>query len=293
MLIVARNQAELTRRTLTSLLSPAPGADTEVIVVDNASNDGGAALDGDFPAVKMLRMQRNFGWTRAVNVGTRTAQGEFLCLTPPGIEFLPETLPALIAALGAHPEASAVAPLTLDRQGTVVSRAYPLPDRDTFARFWKTGQLGRPQPIDRTAAAIPVEFLTGSPILLRRQSIVAMNYLDLRYGHFWADAEIAHQIRRAGKRLLLLAGIAVQGVPYFQPIPERLDDTGARLSADAALGAAAYLGKYSGFAAGSGFHVAAVVQSFFSIFTFQQLGPRISRCFRILTGQKIDGTEPG
>ena len=290
-LIVARNQADATRRTLASLQPPGGDSASEVLVVDNASTDGGAALDNEFPTVKTLRMQRNFGWTRAVNVGTRTAQAEFICLTPPGVEYPPGTLEQLVSAFRAHPEASAVAPLAVDRQDTIVTRCYPLPDRQTFSQFWQTGSLGRPLPIDRTAAALPVDYLTGSPILLRRQSIMAMNYLDQRFGHFWADADLCQQIRRAGRRLLLLPKILVTAPPHFLSIPERLDTLGARLSADAALGAAAYLGKHQGLLAGASFHCGAALLACLSVFRFRQPGAHAARAWRILTGQKIDGSE--
>jgi hypothetical protein len=317
-LIVSRNCESALRRTLASLApvaaprpaaaapepkppakggkaaappAPPPEGPVEVIVVDNGSSDGSSGIDGDFPWVVMLRMPKDFGWTKAVNVGTRTAAGEFLCLCPPGVEFQPGTIPELVQVLESAPQALAVAPLTVDGQGTPVTRLYPLPQREVLAAFWRTGSLGRPQPIDTAAASIEAEHLVNSPLLLRRQSIVGMNYLDERYGHFWSDAEISTQIKRAGRKLLLLPQITVKGLPVFQPIPERLDKRGAQLSADAALGAAAYLGKHYGFGPRLTFHLSAAILSFFAIFSFRSFGGQLIRFINIFSGAKIDGNQ--
>lgn len=269
----------------------APEGPVEVIVVDNGSTDGSAAMDSEFPWVVMLRMPKDFGWTKAVNVGTRTAAGEFMCICSPGVEFQQSTLTELVTALESEPLALAVAPLSTDAQGVPVTRLYPLPDREVLGSFWRSGSLGRPLPIDQAADRIEAEHIVNSPLLLRRQSIVGMNYLDERYGHFWSDAEISTQIKRAGRKLLLLPRVTVRGLPAFQPIPDRLDRRGAQLSADAALGAAAYLGKHSGFGARLGFHLTATLLAFLAIFSFRSPGGQLIRFFNIFTGTRIDGNQ--
>ncbi len=53
----------------------------EVIVVDNASTDGSAGyLETDFPAVTLVRSQRNGGFAGGNNEGVRHAQGDLIVL---------------------------------------------------------------------------------------------------------------------------------------------------------------------------------------------------------------------
>lgn len=290
-LIVARNQSAALRRTLESLAPELSSGATEVIVVDNASTDGSQGLDADFPQVKILRMQRNFGWTKGVNVGTRTAKGEFLCLTPPGIEFEPDTLARLLDHFKKDPDAKGVCPLAVDAQGVTATRLYPLPDADVFWEFWKTGRLGPPLPLDLTAARVKAEYVTGSPLLIRRQSIVSINYLDERFGQFWSDAEICYQIARAGKSVIVLPGVRVRGPQPYRAIPEKLDAWGAKLSADAALGAAAYLSRHVSLARGLSFRVASTLSALVAILDARRFGPHVIRFVNLLTGQKIDGNQ--
>jgi GT2 family glycosyltransferase len=291
-LIVARNQAGAVRRTIESLAGESPEA-TEIIVVDNASTDGGQNLDADFPHVKMLRMQRNFGWTKGINVGTRTAKGEYLCLTPPGIEFEAGTLARLLAYFEKDPNVRGVCPLAVDAQGVPATRIYPLPDREMLWRFWRSGHLGPPLPLDLTAEAVRAPYVTGTALLIRRQAIVGINYLDERYGQFWSDAEICYQIARAGKTIAVLPGVRVRGLPPHQAIPDRLDSWGAKLAADAALGGAAYLARHEGWGAGLGFRVAAALTALGATLDLPRFGPHVIRFLNILTGQKIDGNQGG
>lgn len=290
-LIVSRNQVDDVRRTLASLTQVAAGGTVEVIIVDCASTDGSAAIDSEFPFVSILRMPKNFGWTKSVNVGTRTAAGEFLCLTPAGIEFAPDTLPQLVAAFEGDKSALAVAPLAVDAQGTPVVRHYPLPDGETIRQFWRTGSMGRPLPLNLQTERVAAAYVTNTALLLKRQSIVAMNYVDEKFGQFWADADIAAEIRRAGKSIAILPQVQVRGTPPYQQIPDRLDSWGALLSADAVAGGAAYLAKRSGFMAGFGFRLGAVFIALGSIFSFRQPGAQIKRFIAIASGQKIDGTQ--
>lgn len=288
-LIISRNEIEPLRRTLASLAAISDPASIEVIVVDNASTDGSAAIDGEFPSVKMLRMQKNFGWTKAVNVGTRTAKGEFLCLTPVGVEFAADTIPSLEKALLEEPSALAVCPLVTSSGGELITEAYPLPNAAMIKKFWNTGSRGSSLPIDQAAPSIRAEYVVNSPMLMRRQSMAGMNYLDERYGQFWSDAEICFQIRRAGKSILVLPRIRVTKSTTTSPISLPLNRWSAQLSADAAVGGAAYLGKHSGFGASLGFRLSAVSSSAISALSFS--GPKIKRFMSLLTGQKIDGTQ--
>ncbi|MDX2179315.1 MAG: glycosyltransferase [Bryobacteraceae bacterium] len=288
---VSRNQADEMRRTLSSLAPAAKAGAVDVVVVDLASTDGGATLDQEFPHARYLRSPRHFGWTRAVNQGTRTALGEYICLCPPGVEFESDTLAKLVERLEADSGALAVAALAADAIGVPVTRIYGEPDADQFERFYKTGQMGKPAAIDVSRESIAAEYIVNAPLLLRRRSLAGMNYLDERYGHFWADAEIFFQVRRANKSAVLLPGVRVKGAPVFKAIPEKLDKSAALLSADAAHGGAQYLGKHRGFMAGLSFRIRAALWALGRVFTFQQVGAQIARLIAIVTLQKIDGTQ--
>lgn len=53
----------------------------EIIIVDNASNDGSLEeVEANFPEVKCIRLEKNYGFCRAVNVGIQNASAPYVIL---------------------------------------------------------------------------------------------------------------------------------------------------------------------------------------------------------------------
>ena len=77
-LILSYNDAAGLRRCLSALEASSARPQMEIIVMDSGSTDGSATLDSEFPQAKFLRLERNFGATRALNIAARTAVGEYL-----------------------------------------------------------------------------------------------------------------------------------------------------------------------------------------------------------------------
>ena len=82
-LIVSHNSVAALRCCLDALLRTTDRQDVEILVVDKGSRDGSEQLDSDYPGVTFLRLPRNFGYTKALNIGTRTATGDYLFLLDP------------------------------------------------------------------------------------------------------------------------------------------------------------------------------------------------------------------
>ncbi len=77
--IVNWNCRALLRTCLRSLAPYRQGVRLEVIVVDNASTDGAAAMVAqEFPRVKLVRNAANAGFARANNQAVRLARGRYL-----------------------------------------------------------------------------------------------------------------------------------------------------------------------------------------------------------------------
>lgn len=85
--------------------------DIEVIVVDDGSLDGTAALLAQYanqwPAIKVMR-QANAGAGAARNAGIRAARGEFILPLDADDELTPSALQVFRQAIGANPDASMI-----------------------------------------------------------------------------------------------------------------------------------------------------------------------------------------
>jgi len=267
-LIYSRNSEAALRRCLSALEASKGRERFEVLVMDNGSRDGSQQIDAEFPGCTVLRMPRNFGWTRAMNIGMRTAVGEFVFFLDPTVELENGAIPALAAALSAQPEATAVAPFLRDEAGAPAPSIRVLP---------KPGNVW-PEPAAPPAVSeqVAVEFPNSAALLVRKGFIQGMNYIDQRYGHAFADAEICYQIRRAGKKILFVPS----AVGVWRSTESLSHDT---YEADRVAGAATFLGKHFGFFAGFSFRLGAILRSFLSL--------RIGLAASMLSGQKIDGTQ--
>jgi hypothetical protein len=105
--------------------------------------------------------------------------------------------------------------------------------------------------------------------------IKAVRQIDERYGQFGGDADLAAQILRAGKKILLIPEARVL---HSGGRPEE-----ALVRADFLLGRAVFSGKYLGFLAGLRARLASI---FGPLVRFQLLEFR-----HTVAGQKIDGTQ--
>src|SRR3972149_4488989 len=92
----------------------------EIIVADNASTDNSRSLlVADYPEVKVIALDRNYGFTGACNAGLRAAKGDIQILLNNDAEADSNWLAEVAAAFERHPEAGVVASkmLLFDRRG--------------------------------------------------------------------------------------------------------------------------------------------------------------------------------
>ena len=282
-LIVSFNNAEALRRCLESLERSKDRESMEIIVVNNGSRDESPQLDSEFPKATFLRLPHNFGLTKALNIGVRTSVAEYIFFLHGDTEVFPETVSSLAAKLDAEPDAVAVCPLLVTPSGKIESQNRPIPDPASLYQEWRSGTPAAGAAVVSEGDTIEVEYPDNAAIMARSYFVKGMRYFDERYGEFGSHAELCWQIQRASKKTLLVPPVKV--VHYGEHLPiERLPAaTRGLLSADQALGSAVYVAKHYGFAAGLKFRLSAIFSSL--------LGFRFATFTRVLSGQKIDGTQ--
>lgn len=288
-IIVAYNEAAHLRRCLDALERSKDRQLVEIMVMDNGSYDETRAIDEEYPNVTVLRLPKNFGRTRAMNILTRTAKAELLFFLSPRIEVQPETISTLADLLEANEQAAAVCPAIVDESSAPVSAFFLLPDTAALSRVASEGEGLVPQTVDGGAATQAVEYATLDALMVTKYFVRGLNYLDDRYGEYWADAELSWQIRRAGRNILVAPQVRVQ---RFAEAPgPRSPSARAALAVDRASGAATFVGKHSGFIAGLLFRLRMALSALGAALVFREPGYNFSRFAGILSGSKIDGNQ--
>lgn len=107
-IIVSYNTCDLLRNCLLSLRESV-GPSLEIIVVDNASSDGSAAMVRDqFPEARLLAQTTNTWYCGGNNIGLRAARADYALLLNPDTEVAPDALALMLRFLRDNPNYAGV-----------------------------------------------------------------------------------------------------------------------------------------------------------------------------------------
>jgi len=262
--VVSCNRAGRLRACLESIEKSQGRERLQVIVVDNGSRDGSAQLEDDFPKIQFAKLPKNFGLTKAMNIGWRAAEADYIFFLHEDTEVEPEAIERLAAVLDATTEASGVCPLLVNEQGGPAPQLGSLPPDGQ----WLPAEPSGDEPI-------PVSYPRGAALMVRAFVIKSTRHIDERYGQFGSDADLAAQIRRGGRKILMVPAARVRHYGGGRD--------SALLRADFSMGRAAYLSKYHGFSKG--------IQARLGAFFAALAGFRFGELRYLTAGQKVDGTQ--
>jgi GT2 family glycosyltransferase len=190
-IVVSFNTIDLLGACLRSLRRFEPGA--EVIVVDNGSRDGSAAMvRTQFPEVKLIEAGKNLGFAAANNLGLEASAGRILVLFNSDAELMDNSLSRCGRRLDSDPQLGAVHPRLVGADGKPQQCEHLLP---TFAGHVRTSLgLPRPGPVGANRT-----WLAGTALVIRRVALETVGgRLDDGYFIYWEDADLSARLRAAG-----------------------------------------------------------------------------------------------
>ncbi|GFE52488.1 glycosyl transferase [Roseobacter cerasinus] len=211
-LIVNWNTREMTRDCLASVMAGLGDLAAEVILVDNASEDGSAEMVArDFPQVRLIENTENRGFAAANNQAMEVARGDLLLLLNSDTLVHGDVLAQSVAYLDAQAEVGAMGCRVLNADGSLqrTCSMFPSPLNlalDTFGlsklpwprffgryhmRYWQR---------DSTRA---VEVISGCYLMLRRTVVDEVGLLDEDFFFFGEETDWCQRMRAAGWELML------------------------------------------------------------------------------------------
>jgi GT2 family glycosyltransferase len=278
-LIVSYNRAAMLRRAIEFLEKSEERDKLEILVVDNGSTDGSAQLESEFPNARFIRIPRNFGLTKALNIGVRSVTSEFVLILHEDTEVSLDTARVLATMLENQSDVGIACPLLVAPDGAPGPQVAELPRPGRTGIAWRPGVP--------TDGEQPVEYARGAALMVRKFFLTAMRQIDERYGTYGSDAELCFQALRSGKRVLL--------TPSTRVLHHGRDDLDARVraarDADFKLGMAVYLRKRYGILRGLLFRLGAVMGAFGGVLSFRDFRYHLALFGALWVGQKIDGTQ--
>jgi N-acetylglucosaminyl-diphospho-decaprenol L-rhamnosyltransferase len=201
--VVNTNGRELLLACLRSIDAQSlDGMESEVLVLDNASDDGSAeavaALDGDR---RLIALDRRTGKAENDSRLLREANGRYCLLLNEDTELRPGAVEALVEALEAEPRAAAAGALLLSADGEPQACAWRLPGLGTAlagALF-----LHRPLTVQSHGEATrEAGWVQSSAMLVRREAAEQVGWLDPDFFVYSDETDFCKRLRDAGWEIL-------------------------------------------------------------------------------------------
>ncbi len=206
--IVNYNDAFHTAQCLDSIYATPPRAPFEIILVDNASQDGSAnVIEEKYPPVKLVRSQVNGGIAGGNNLGIRSGTGRYVLLLNNDTVVLPGMIDCSMDYLETHPEAGGVGGNLMNPDGSFQSGAWPFPSIvEEFLQLSKLGWFVRKSypsypPFDTQCA---VNWMSTAFMLFRRDALEEVGLVDEEYFIYSDETDLEYRLWQAGWKLYYL-----------------------------------------------------------------------------------------
>jgi N-acetylglucosaminyl-diphospho-decaprenol L-rhamnosyltransferase len=174
------------------------GVEAEILVLDNASDDGSAEavrkLGGE---IRLLALERRTGKAENDSTLMREARGRYCLLLNEDSELRPGATAALLAALEREPKAAAATARLLDSAGDPVPSAWRFPGVETAA----IGALflHRRLTVQSVGAETRrVDWAQSSALMVRREAAAAVGYMDPDFFVYYDECDFAKRLAGAG-----------------------------------------------------------------------------------------------
>jgi len=234
-LIVTHNGENYLHQCINSIYQTTTDICFEVIVVDNASSDGTAALvKNKFPQVTLIQNEQNLGFAKANNQAIKQAKGRYVVILNQDVVILDNALGKMVSFLDHYPETGAVGCkiyTSLAKTDIQISafKRFPTPG----IVFLHTLINGRFKKIFSGSKMVKmlsdkylmhcashnfqqeVEHLIGAIIMTRQDIISQVGLLDERFFMYLEETDWCYRIRKKGWKIYFLPDAEI--VHFYDP----------------------------------------------------------------------------
>jgi GT2 family glycosyltransferase len=202
------NSVNYLRECIASIYEHTRGIAFEIIVVDNASPEGGVdALKEQFPDIVLIKSGENLGFAGANNLGFKQSKGKCVLFLNPDTKLLNPAINILLQGLNSLPGAGIVGCKLLNADLSVqtssimkfpgilnqVFQSEVLRLRWPSFPLWNIGPLFSTNPAPAKAEAI-----TGACMMMRREVFESVGMFSEEYFMYAEDVDLCWKTTRAG-----------------------------------------------------------------------------------------------
>lgn len=206
--IVTHNSLHAVEECLESLRRHPPSGRYEVIVIDNASEDGTPeAINERFDSVRVVANEENVGYSRGVNQGIRLSTGAMILIINPDIVVTEQSIDRLLSFMAQTPDAGIAGAKLIYPDGRLQysCRSFytmqALLLRRTFlGRLFPRARALREHLLMDYDHESPrrVDWLIGACMMVRREAIERVGRMDERFFLYFEDIDWCYRMKNQG-----------------------------------------------------------------------------------------------
>jgi GT2 family glycosyltransferase len=186
------------REHLLACLDSLAGTAGEIVVLDNASEDGSAeAVRERFPGVRLIVQPFRAGFGANHNTVIRATSSRYVCLVNPDTTAVDWGFDRMVTYLDAHPRVAAVGPKLIypDGSNQVSAWRFPTPLVQVLGLFTLNMVGVRQSQGSRPRA---VGWVMGAALLLRRAALDEVGLFDEDFFLYTEEVDLQFRLHRAG-----------------------------------------------------------------------------------------------
>lgn len=211
-IIVNYNVKEFLQNLLHSIEKASFNLTKEIIIVDNASDDGSVEfIKEKFPNVKLIVNKKNLGFGKANNIGLKEAKGKYILLINPDALVAEDTFEKMIEFFKSKADAGLAGCKILNPDGTLqlaCRRSFPGP----WTSFTKVTGLSSLFPKSKLFArynltyldenlTYEVDAISGSFMMMKREVYEKVGGFDEQFFMYGEDLDLCYRIQKAGYKV--------------------------------------------------------------------------------------------
>lgn len=176
----------------------------EIIVVDNASNDGSDhSISALFPNIIWIQNHKNKGFAAANNQGIRCAKGEFFWLLNPDTVVNPNSMDELATTLSDNPKMAACGSRYLNPDGSLQTSCYPFPTLSReFVRLshliWLFPTTSYQMKNWETNEIHLVDNIQGASMMIKKEALQQVGFLDENFFMYTEEVDLNFRLKKDG-----------------------------------------------------------------------------------------------
>ena len=230
-IIVTRNTRDLLQNCLESISKTIRNISYEIIVVDNASQDGSEAmLKEKYPQVKLIQNKENRGFGAANNQALRIMNGRYALLLNSDTVLTENAVRELYNFMENHPEAAMSCGQLLNADGSKQNSIASFPTLITLLANTPVLEYLFPKryPSKRYNYEKPIEVDSGigACLLVRKKAIDEAGMFDERYFFFFEETDWAFRMKATGWKIFYVPSAFIyhfQGQSIGRDILSRIE----------------------------------------------------------------------